>query len=91
MSEAIKNIFRDKKENIIIGLQVIVIPIFFWFDARIGKLEQPSSGQEQRIFHIEKKVDHLIELMEKNQEAQMQFYKDYSPALDFSKRQLEKK
>lgn len=91
MSEAIRSVIRDKKENIIIGLQVIVIPIFFWFDARITTLEKPSSGIEQRILQIEKKQDHLIDLMEENQRAQMQFYKDYSPALDYSKRQLEKK
>lgn len=71
---------------ILAGVQVILIPILFGFNNRIDTLENES----QRINNIEKKVDHLIDLMEEGQKAQTQFYKDYAPALEYSKRQLGK-
>lgn len=86
MTDQRRSFWQGVMYVILVGVQIVLIPVLFAFDTRINNLENES----QRINNIEKKVDHLIDLMEKGQQAQTEFYKEYAAALEYSKRQLEK-
>lgn len=90
MMEEKRNVTRTVLDIVLIGLQLVLIPILVSFDTRIRTLETNREGDKQRIENIDKKIDRMLEMQQEMQRQQMDFYKEYAGALDYSKRQLNK-
>lgn len=81
---------RTILDIVLIGLQLVLIPVLVSFDTRIRTLETNREGDKQRIENIDKKIDRMLEMQQDMQHQQTEFYKEYAGALDYSKRQLNK-
>lgn len=90
MTEQRRNTYNSIKDFILIGLQCILIPVLFSFDNRIRDLEQTKQGQIEQIKNLNDKADHMIRLQEETRAETLKFFKEYSGALDYTKRQMEK-
>lgn len=71
--------------------QVLIIPILISFNTRISDLELSDRARGEEIHNLADKINYLIKMQEQGSRDLTNFYKEYAPALEYSKREMQKR